>query len=90
MDILFEDDDACNKKEEENMLGILKHALEATEDLDVFETLFETVVEIMKMAYVHGYLFFFSFSLLIDQLNNSNSWLRVIAARLIHKYASFK
>ena len=60
MDILFEDDYACNKTKEENMLGILKHALEATEDPDVFETLLETVVEIMKMAYVQGYLFFFS------------------------------
>ena len=58
IDILFEDDDACNKKKEENMLGIFKHALEATEDSNVFETLLETVVEIMKMVDVHGYLFF--------------------------------
>ena len=42
------------------MLGILKHALEATEDLDVFETLLESVAEIMKMADIHGYLFSFS------------------------------
>ena len=40
MDSLFEDDDTCNKTKEVNMLGILKHALAATEDLDVFETLF--------------------------------------------------
>ena len=60
MDSLFEDDDTCNKMKEENMLGILKHALAATEDLDVFETLLETVAEIMKVADVNGYLFFFS------------------------------
>ena len=59
MDILFEDYDACNKTKEENMLGILKHALEATEDPNVFETLLETIVEIMKMVDVHGYLIFF-------------------------------
>ena len=40
------------------MLGILKHALEATKDLDVFETLLETVVEIMKMTDVDGFFFY--------------------------------
>ena len=59
MDILFEHDDACNKTKEENMLGILKHDLEATEDPNVFETLLEKVVEIMKMVDVQGYLIFF-------------------------------
>ena len=89
MDIFFEDDDACNKTKEENILGILKHALEATKDLDVFESLLETVVEIMRMDDVHGY-FFLSFSLLIDQLKNSNSWVRETPTRLIHKSTSFK
>ena len=90
MDSLFEDDDTCNKTKEENMLGILKHALAATEDLDVFETLLETVAEIMKVAEVNGYLFFFSFALLIDQLDNSNIWVRATAAQLIHKSAAVK
>ena len=45
------------------MLGIFKHDLEATEDPNVFETLLETVAKIMKMANVHGYLFFFSYFL---------------------------
>ena len=90
MDILFEDDDTWNKTKEEHILGILKHALEAIEDPDVSETLLETVAKIMKMADVHDIWFFFSFSLLIGQLNDSNSWVRATAARLIHKSASFK
>ncbi|KAH9318621.1 hypothetical protein KI387_020390 [Taxus chinensis] len=88
MDSLFENSDAFNKTKEENMLGILKHALATTKDLDVFETLLETAAEIMKVAEVHGYLFFFSFALLIDQLDNSNIGVRVTAARLIHKSAA--
>ncbi|XP_057837480.1 serine/threonine-protein kinase ATR isoform X2 [Cryptomeria japonica] len=88
MDSLFENDNTCNKTKEENMLRILKHSLAATKDPDVFETLLETVSQIMKSAVVDGFLFFFSFALLIDQLDNPNIGIRVTAARLIHKSAT--
>eukprot|EP01018_Ginkgo_biloba_P009013 Gb_37326 [translate_table: standard] len=87
---LFEEDMMCNKTKEENMLGKLKHALASTDDPDMLETLLETAAEIMKVADVQGYLFFYSLALLIDRLDNQHILVRATAARLIHKSGAYQ
>ncbi|KAF5745781.1 serine/threonine-protein kinase ATR isoform X1 [Tripterygium wilfordii] len=86
---LFVDGDGSNKNKEQKFLDIIKHALVATEDPQIFETLLESVAEIMIVVDIYSQLFFFSLILLVDQLDNSHVSVRINASRLIHKCCSF-
>eukprot|EP00268_Persea_americana_P017105 TRINITY_DN18193_c1_g4_i3.p1 TRINITY_DN18193_c1_g4~~TRINITY_DN18193_c1_g4_i3.p1 ORF type:complete len:2006 (-),score=399.65 TRINITY_DN18193_c1_g4_i3:799-6675(-) len=89
LDSLFVDGDSCNKTKEEKFLDKLKHALAATEDLQIFQTLLESTAEILNAVDIHGQLFFFSLILLIDQLDNDHLTIRISASRLIHRSCYF-
>ncbi|XVF00830.1 hypothetical protein REPUB_Repub04eG0035900 [Reevesia pubescens] len=86
---LFSDGNASCKSGEENFLDIIKHALAATEDPQMVETLLESTAEIMMAVGVYSQLFLFSLLLLVDQLDNRHLTVRMNASRLIHKSCCF-
>ncbi|KAL4186626.1 hypothetical protein AMTRI_Chr09g34870 [Amborella trichopoda] len=89
LDCLFSEGNENNKTKEQRLLDKLKHALAATEDPGVFETLLETAAEIMKGVDFHGQIFFFALALLLDQLDNPHISVRMTASRLILNSCQF-
>ncbi|XP_062086906.1 serine/threonine-protein kinase ATR isoform X2 [Humulus lupulus] len=86
---LFPDEDTQQKSKEQKFMDIIKHALAAAEDPQIFETLLETTAEIMIAVDIYNQLFLFSLILLIDQLDNFHVTVRMNASRLIHKSCYF-
>ena len=86
---LFHDENTPKKSKEQEFMDIIKHALAAAEDPQIFETLLETTAEIMIAVDVYNQLFLFSLILLIDQLDNLHVTVRTNASRLIHKSCYF-
>ncbi|XP_062175775.1 serine/threonine-protein kinase ATR isoform X2 [Alnus glutinosa] len=86
---LFSDEGRSNKSKEQNFLDIIKHALAAAEDPQIFETLLESTAEIMIAVDIYSQLFLFSLILLVDQLDNQHVTVRMNASRLIHKSCYF-
>ncbi|XVE93918.1 hypothetical protein REPUB_Repub01dG0235600 [Reevesia pubescens] len=89
LSFLFLDGTASCKSGEENFLEMIKHALVATEDPQIIETLLESTAEIMMAVDVYSQLFLFSLILLVDQLDNLHLTVRINASRLIHKSCCF-
>ncbi|KAL6494861.1 hypothetical protein OROGR_031661 [Orobanche gracilis] len=85
LDCLFLCKDDANKSKEQRFMDKIKHALAASEDPLVFETLLETSASIMQAVDVHSQLFLFSLILLIDQLDNPYVLVRLIASKLISR-----
>ncbi|KAF9600434.1 hypothetical protein IFM89_009349 [Coptis chinensis] len=82
---LFGDDEALEKTKEQRFLDILKHALGGAQDPQIYETLLESIAEIMNVGDYHGQLFFYSLILLVDQLDSPHIIVRMTASRLIHR-----
>ncbi|XP_058072546.1 serine/threonine-protein kinase ATR isoform X2 [Magnolia sinica] len=89
LDCLFVDGESCSKTKEQKFLDKLKHALVATEDAQILETLLESTAEIMNAVDIHGQVFFFSLILLVDQLDNPHVIVRMTASRLILRSCYF-
>lgn len=87
---LFFCEGRSNQSKEQNFLDIIKHALAAAEDPQIFETLLESTAEIMVAVDIHSQLFLFSLILLVDQLDNQHITVRMSASRLIHKSCYFQ
>ncbi|XVE48802.1 hypothetical protein DITRI_Ditri01bG0031900 [Diplodiscus trichospermus] len=85
LSFLFSDGNASCKSGGENLLDMIKHALEATEDPQIIDTLLESVAEIMMAVDVYSQVFLFSLILLVDQLDNLHLTVRMNASRLIQK-----
>nr|POE65846.1 serine/threonine-protein kinase atr [Quercus suber] len=86
---LFCDEEKPTKIKEQKFLDIIKHALSAAEDPQIFDTLLESTAEIMIAVDIHSQLFLFSLFLLVDQLDNPHVTVRMNASRLIHKSCYF-
>ena len=86
---LFCDEEKPTKIKEQKFLDIIKHALSAAEDPQIFDTLLESTGEIMIAVDIHSQLFLFSLFLLVDQLDNPHVTVRMNASRLIHKSCYF-
>lgn len=86
---LFIDGSASNKSCEQIFIDIIKHALSASEDLHILETLMESAAEVMMAVDINSHLFLFSLILLVDQLDNPHIAVRINASRLIHKSCYF-
>ena len=67
----------------------IKCAFTEAEDSHILLTLLESIGTIMKISDIHGEVFFCSFVLLIDQLDNHNSIIRMTALRLIHRCCTY-
>ncbi|XP_022748509.1 serine/threonine-protein kinase ATR-like isoform X3 [Durio zibethinus] len=89
LSFLFSDGTASCKSGEENFLNMIKHALAATENPQIIETLLESTAEIMMAVDVYSQLFLFSLILLVDQLDNLHLTVRMSASRLIHRSCCF-
>ena len=70
-------------------MDIIKYALSAAEDPQIFDTLLESTAEIMIAVDIHSHLFLFSLFLLVDQLDNPHVTVRMNVSRLIHKSCYF-
>ncbi|CAK7329438.1 unnamed protein product [Dovyalis caffra] len=81
--------DSSNKTKEEEFLGLMKHALLATEDPQIFETLLECICQIMIAVDINSHLFLSCFILLVDQLDHPYVTVRMSTSRLIHKSFCF-
>ena len=77
---LFCDEEKPTKIKEQKFLDIIKHALSASEDPQIFDTLLESTAEIMISVDIYSQLF-----LLVDQLDNPHVTVRMNVSRLIHK-----
>ena len=86
---LFCDEEKTTKIKEQKFLDIIKHALSAAEDPQIFDTLLESTAEIMIAVDIYSQLFLFSLFLFVDQLDNPHVTVRMNASRLIHKYCYF-
>jgi serine/threonine-protein kinase ATR len=86
---LFLNGDSYNKTNEQKFLGLMKHALSAAEDPQIFETLLECVSQIMIAVDIHSQLFLSCLILLVDQLDHPHVTVRMSASRLIHKSCYF-
>ncbi|KAJ0077184.1 hypothetical protein Patl1_35864 [Pistacia atlantica] len=84
---LFLDENASSK--EHKFLDIIKNALTAADDPQIFETLLESMAEVMMAVDIRSKLFFLSLMLLLEQLDNSHTTVRMNASRLIHKSCYF-
>lgn len=82
---LFSKGENTNKSKEQKFMDIIKHALAATEDLQILETLLEATAQIMVAVDCKNQLFLFSLILLVDQLDNVHVTVRMNASKLIHK-----
>ena len=90
MDVLFSDGlgkDGGTK--ELQFMDKIKCAFTEAEDSHILLTLLESIGTIMKISDIHGEVFFCSFVLLIDQLDNHNSIIRMTALRLIHRCCTY-
>lgn len=85
LDCLFMDEEGtCNTKEH-GIFDRIKHALAGAEDPQVFETLLESMAEVMSVIGSHNQLFVGGLILFVDQLDNPNLIVRITASRLIKK-----
>ncbi|KAI5062158.1 hypothetical protein GOP47_0022697, partial [Adiantum capillus-veneris] len=84
---LFANDEACSDTatRELQVLGKLKHALSSTEDPDVLENLLEMVAATVVSASKRQQLFFFSFVLLLEQLDSKYVSVQAISVCLLQK-----
>lgn len=89
LNCLFLDEEAVQKTKGQKFLDKIKHALAATDDPHLFETLLEATSEIMIAVDIHNHLFLFSLILLVDQLDSPHVTVRMTASRLIHKSCFF-
>ncbi|KAF6176279.1 hypothetical protein GIB67_023570 [Kingdonia uniflora] len=86
---LFGDQDSSSKTKEQKFLDKLKHALAASKDSEILETLLESTAAIMNVVDIHDELFFYSLILLVDQLDNPHMTVRMTASRLIRRSCEF-
>ena len=86
---LFCDEEKPTKIKEQKFLDIIKHALSAAEDPQIFDTLLESTAEIMIAVDIDSQLFLFSIFLLVDQLDNPHLTVRMNESRLTHKSCYF-
>ncbi|XP_021286556.1 serine/threonine-protein kinase ATR isoform X2 [Herrania umbratica] len=89
LNFLFSDGNVLSIGGEEKFFNMIKHALTATEDPQIMETLLESTAEIMMAVDVCSQLFLLSLFLLVDQLDNLHLTVRINASRLIHKSCCF-
>lgn len=86
---LFDGEDANDTATKElRMLGILKHSLLTTDNPDFLESLLEMIAEIVLAAFNRQQLFFFSFVLLLEQLDSEHATVQVTSVRLLQKCAA--
>nr|XP_048336390.1 serine/threonine-protein kinase ATR-like isoform X3 [Ziziphus jujuba var. spinosa] len=90
LNCLFSEGVEPKKSNEQKFMDMIKHALAATEDTQIFETLLESTAEIMIAVDHRNQLFLFSLTLLVDQLDNVHMTVRTNASRLIHKACHHK
>ncbi|KAJ0966927.1 hypothetical protein J5N97_023844 [Dioscorea zingiberensis] len=89
LEYLFMDEEEMSKSKEHRFLDRIKHALAEAEDPQAFETLLESIAEIMNVVGVHNQLFVHALILFTDQLDNPHLIVRVTASRLIKKSCLF-
>ncbi|KAK4477252.1 hypothetical protein RD792_016466 [Penstemon davidsonii] len=89
LDHFFSCKDAANKSKEQRFMDKIKHALAAAEDPLVFETLLETTATVMQAVDISSQLFLFSLILLISQLDNPCTTVRLLASKLINRSCYF-
>ncbi|XP_062019493.1 serine/threonine-protein kinase ATR isoform X1 [Rosa rugosa] len=86
---LFPDEGMSSNGREEGFLNIINSFFSETKDLQIIETLLESTAEIMIAVDIQSQLFLFSLLLLVGQLDNPHTTVRMIAAKLIHKACCF-
>jgi serine/threonine-protein kinase ATR len=90
MDILFSGGLGMNGGSKElQFMDKIKCAFTRAEDSQILLTLLESIGTIVKVSDIHGEVFFCSFVLLIGQLDNHNSIIRMTALRLIHRCCAY-
>ncbi|WVZ78438.1 hypothetical protein U9M48_026147, partial [Paspalum notatum var. saurae] len=90
MDILFSDGLGMDGGSKElQFMNKIKCAFTENEDPQILLTLLESIGTVMKVSDVHGEVSFSSFVLLIGQLDNHNSIIRMTALRLIHRCCTY-
>jgi serine/threonine-protein kinase ATR len=90
MDILFSDGLGMDRGTiERQFMDKIKCAFTEAEDFQIHLTLLESIGTIMKVSDIHGQVFFCSFVLLIGQLDNHNSIIRMTTLRLIHRCCTY-
>lgn len=85
LNCLLLDAELINKTKEQKFMDTIKHALAATGDPLMLETLLETAANIMNAVDIQSQLFLFSLTLLIDQLDNPHLTVRIMASTLIKR-----
>ncbi|XP_057427688.1 serine/threonine-protein kinase ATR isoform X2 [Lotus japonicus] len=78
-----------DKSKEQNLLDLIKHAMEVAESPRILETLMECIAQIMVAVDIGSKLFLCCLILLIDQLDSVHVTVRMNASRLIHKSCNF-
>ncbi|CAL5040806.1 unnamed protein product [Urochloa decumbens] len=90
VDILFSDVLGMDLgTKESQLMDKIKCAFSEAKDFQILLTLLESIGTIMKVSDIHGEVFFCSFVLLIGQLDNHNSIIRMTALRLIHRCCTY-
>ena len=88
LDGLLDDDnglDSDSSTKELQVLGKFKHALVHTEDPDLLESLLEVIASVVLTASDHQQLFFFSFVLLLEQLDSKYTSVQSTSVTLLQK-----
>ncbi|KAF8672849.1 hypothetical protein HU200_049186 [Digitaria exilis] len=90
MDILFSEGVGMDGgTKERQFMDKIKCAFTDAEDCQILLTLMESIGTIMKVSDIHGEVFFCSFVLLIGQLDDHNSIIRMTTLRLIHRCCTY-
>ncbi|KAL6873568.1 hypothetical protein ACP4OV_013650 [Aristida adscensionis] len=90
MDVLFSDGLGTNEGTKElKFMDKIKQAFTEAEDTQVIMTLLEAIGTIIKVSDIHGEIFFCSFVLVIGQLDNQNSIIRMTTLRLIQRCCTY-
>ena len=78
MSCLFPDEGMSSNGKEQGFLNLINNSFAETEDVQIIETLLESPAEIMMAVDIHSQLFLFSLLLLVDQLDNPHTTVRIV------------
>ncbi|CAN0845720.1 Serine/threonine-protein kinase ATR [Linum grandiflorum] len=82
---LFEEESSPNRCREESFMDVMKCSLVAAEDPEVFETVLESILQIMVSVDISSHIYLRSLLLLVDQLDSPHKIVGTTISKLIHK-----
>ncbi|CAN1771051.1 Serine/threonine-protein kinase ATR [Linum perenne] len=86
---LFVEENSLNRGREESFMDVMKRSLVAAEDPEAFETVLESILQIMVSVDLSSRIYLLSLLLLVDQLDNPHMIIGMAASKLIHKSCLF-